>query len=285
MKLLAAERPLSLQAHPDAQRAAIQHAAGNPNYTDGYHKPELLVALEPFEVLSGFRHPAASAHLLARVPALADVVELLRRGDLRAATIALLSASVRLIDDVLADTLSLMPQQHDLLQRLTEHHPRDPGALVALLLNHQVLNPGEAVYTPAGNLHAYVRGFGVEIMAASDNVLRAGLTTKIVDIPELLEVVRFEPLANPVVAAEPINADLVHWPAPVPEFSLHKACVDTHTPSVELPGNGPRIVVCTRGQVKVNGLTLSQGDTAYARATEPAISVSGNGHVFQASPG
>jgi mannose-6-phosphate isomerase len=286
MKLLAAQQPLSLQAHPDAARAAIQHTAGNPNYTDGHHKPELLVALEPFEVLCGFRHPAASVKLLMRVPALAGIVELLRRGDLRSAVIALLSAGPSLIDGVLSDAASLMPQQRELIQTLTAYHPGDPGALVALLLNQHLLNPGEGVFMPAGNLHAYLSGFGVEIMAASDNVLRAGLTTKHVDIPELLDVVRFEPLANPVVRAESPSPGLLHWPAPAEEFSLHKACVDPETPKVDLPGQGdPRIVICTDGQVEVNGLALSQGDAAFAEPNEPAISVTGNGYIFQAGLG
>lgn len=285
LKLLAAEQPLSLQAHPDAGRAAIQFAAGNPNYVDEHHKPELLVAVEPFEVLCGFRPPTTTADLLAGVPALAGVVELLRRGDLRTATTALLTASSSLIDDVLTEAASLKPAQRALLQTLAEQHPGDPGVLAALILHHRLLEPGEAVFMPAGNLHAYLSGYGVEIMAASDNVLRAGLTSKKVDIPELLAVISFEPLHNPVVQPVSLAPGLVHWPTPMREFALHRADVDGQHPKVQLPGVGPRIVLCTDGDIEAGGLELTPGDAAFAPAGEPAITVRGAGQVFQASLG
>src|SRR5206468_8539789 len=119
----------------------------------------------------------------------------------------------------------------------------------ALLLNHVRLGTDDAVWMPAGNLHAYLCGVGVEVMAASDNVLRGGLTPKRVDVPELLRVLRFEVLADPVVRPVPVAPGVVTWPAPVREFALYRASV-AGAP-VTLPVAGPRILFCLSGRVEV----------------------------------
>jgi mannose-6-phosphate isomerase len=296
LKLLAAEAPLSIQAHPDEVRARDRYEAGHPGYTDPYHKPELLVAIDDFDALCGFRSPAASADLLESlgVDALKPVVETLRTGHdqrhlagvahvpahdeqrLRGAVELLMGwpAGER------ADLVTAVAAADPYAAELAGFYPGDVGVVVALLLNRVRLAPDEAVWMPAGNLHAYLRGTGIEIMAASDNVLRGGLTPKPMDVPELLRVLRFEVLADPVVRPVAVTSNVLTWPAPVREFALHKATV-AGTP-VAVPGSGPRIVFCLRGTVELAGLGLTAGQAAFVGAAEPPVVCAGNGVLFQA---
>jgi mannose-6-phosphate isomerase len=274
LKVLAAAQPLSLQAHPDADQAAAGHARDPANYVDPYHKPELLVALDEFDALCGFRDPIETAAQLAALgrPGLAPLIEVLRGAGLQAAVAFIFGQPASLVDEVAA---------HPLAATLAAKYPGDVGVVLALLLNHVHLRPGEAVFMPAGNLHAYLRGTGVEIMAASDNVLRGGLTSKRVDAPELMRVLRYEVLADPVVQPEPVAPGLDAWRPPVAEFALYRA-----TPAgspVTLPGAGPRIVLCVAGPATLNGTPLPSGQAAFLPATDPPAVVTGDTTVFQAS--
>jgi mannose-6-phosphate isomerase len=285
LKVLAAAEPLSLQAHPDAERAREAYAARHPSYRDPYHKPELLVAVTEFDALCGFADPTSSAEELAglAVPALDPVVAALRAGDLRAAVEALLlwPAAERPVLVAAAAT------RGGLAADLAGRYPTDVGVLVALLLNRVRLAPGEAIWMPAGNLHAYLRGSGIEIMAASDNVLRGGLTPKPVDVPELLRVLRFEVLADPVVRPVRVAHGLVTWPVPVPDFALYRAQVDG--PAVAVPATGPRIALCLAGTVRVDDgvaeVRLAAGQAAIGPAGTEAVSVSGHGELYLATTG
>ena len=300
MKVLAAEAPLSLQAHPDAEYArrafAAQEAdpAAPRNYTDPYHKPEMLVALTPFRALCGFRAPDISAAVLEDldVPRLAPVVAALRAGvgGLREAVRTLLSwpADDRrpLVDAVVA---AAGDTSDALVAELAEHYPGDPGVLVALLLNHVRLEPGEAIWLPAGNLHAYLGGAAVEIMAASDNVLRGGLTAKRVDVDELMRVLRFEVLDEPVLRPVGVAPGVVTWPVPAREFALYRIRLDGGAGPIAVPGAGPRIVLGTDGEVAVSGaggggsVTVRTGAAAYAPADVESLRVTGAGEVFVAT--
>lgn len=278
MKVLAAEAPLSLQAHPDAERARARFAAGDPNYVDGFHKPELLVALTPFEALCGFRPYASSAASLSAL-GLDEVAAVVGRGDL--------ATGVRMLLGLPASRVLALAGGDPLSARLADAYPGDPGALVALLLHHVVLEPGEAVWMPAGNLHAYLRGVGVEIMAASDNVLRGGLTPKRVDVDELLSVLRFTVLESPVMASVPVGPGVVTWPVPVPDFALHRVTVGGSPVSLAPPG--PRIALCTAGAVTVDDgagpVPLTPAHAAIGRAGGGPLVLSGAGEVFVASLG
>lgn len=278
LKLLAADAPLSLQAHPDGVRARERYAAGHPGYTDPYHKPELLVAVDEFDALCGFRDPALSADHLESlgVDALKPVVLALRDDRLHDAVELLMSWP----GPERAELVAAVAAAEPVAAELAGFYPDDLGVVVALLLNRVRLAPDEAVWMPAGNLHAYLRGTGIEIMAASDNVLRGGLTPKRVDVPELLRVLRFEVLADPVVRPVPVAPGVVTWPAPVPDFALYKASV-AGTP-VTVPGGGPRIVLCLSGPVEVSGLSLAPGRAAFVGASEPPVCCEGHGVVFQA---
>jgi mannose-6-phosphate isomerase len=306
MKVLAADEPLSLQAHPDAEYArrafAAQEAdpAAPRNYTDAYHKPEMLVALTPFQALCGFRAPDVSAAVLdgLDVPRLASVVVALRAGvtGLRDAVRTLLSWPAEdrrpLVDAVVAaaraGTTSPYASSYALAVELAGHYPGDPGVLVALLLNHVRLEPGEAIWLPAGNLHAYLNGAAVELMAASDNVLRGGFTSKRVDVEELLRVLRFEVLDEPVLRSVGVAPGVVTWRVPAREFVLYRIRLDGPGGPIAVPGIGPRILLGTEGEAVVSGesgeaVTIRTGAAAYAPADATELTVAGTGEVFVAA--
>jgi mannose-6-phosphate isomerase len=303
LKVLAAAEPLSFQAHPSAEQAVAgfeaEDAAGvarnspHRTYVDRHHKPELLVAIEEFDVLCGFRPPAAAADDLAAlgVPELDAVVAQLRRPDpadaLRTAVTELLTMPAP--GPLVAATVRAAAGRpgYELIGELAAGYPSDPGVVLALMLNRVRLAPGEAVWMPAGNMHMYMRGVGVEIMAASDNVLRGGLTRKHVNVPELLRVLRFEVLADPVAHPVDLAPGLCTWPVPVPDFALHRAIVAGT--SVDLPGTGPRVVLCLAGEVTVDDgvapVTLTAGTAAIARAGTKSLTVTGTGEAYQAGVG
>ena len=298
LKVLAAAEPLSLQAHPDAAQARAGYAAGDPSYVDPHHKPELLVALcDGFEALCGFREPSASASVLSSVDVLSDVVSILDGPGpagprLRAAVTTLLSWPPGSRASLVASVAGLTD--------LASRYPGDVGVVVSLLLNQVTLRPGEALYMPAGNLHSYLSGVGVEIMAASDNVLRGGLTPKRVDVDGLLRVLRFEVLDDPVVRPVPVSPGVVTWPVPVSDFALFRARVGptagarvsgmaaAGAGAAEVVAVGPRIALCTGGEVGVaddhGAVRLRRGESAFSAAERP-LTVSGAGEVFVAAPG
>ena len=301
LKVLAADSPLSLQAHPDLAYAKLAFARqeADPslpkNYTDANHKPEMLVAITPFEALCGFRSPAVAADAIESfgIAALAPVVASLRAGDLRTAVQTLLTwpadDRTALIDAVVASASASGDPSSALAADLAGHYPGDPGVLVALLLNHVRLQPGEAIWMPAGNLHAYLRGAGVELMAASDNVLRGGLTPKRVDVGELLNVLRFEVLDDPILHGTPVAPGIATWSVPVPDFELLRIDLDGTRAPTEIPATGPRIILAVSGDVfvgeAVDGtpIELTAGTAAYAPADAGAVKVAGTGQVFVAA--
>ncbi|MFD3683224.1 mannose-6-phosphate isomerase, class I [Nocardiopsis sp. NPDC058631] len=309
LKFLAAEAPLSLQVHPDATRARsgfdAEERAGIPvdaphrNYRDPHHKPELLLALEPFEALCGFREPAATA---AELSGLTCELAVLLRGDLAVSdTHAALRAGLtrlltlpdrhrdRLLDDFVSEWSASGPHglHGDIVVDLATRYPGDPGAVASLLLNRVTLWPGQALFLPAGNLHAYLQGTAVEVMASSDNVLRAGLTAKHVDASELLDVVDFSVLPIPYAQPGFLEGRREFRPA-APEFALHE--IGPGRVTAHLPGEGPTVVLALRGRVELvaevgQGLTLQRGESVFVQADSGPIKVEGHGHVIAATVG
>ncbi len=271
-KVLAIEHALSIQVHPSLDQAmagfARENAAGvaidapHRTYRDPNHKPELIVALTDFEALCGFRDPAATAELIAAlslggegssvVDAFRDLVE---RRDIEATVTWLLGLgpndAAELVGAITAGAARLATETHELastastIARLGAASPGDPGVAVACLLNHIWLSPGEAVFLAAGNMHAYLHGVGVEIMANSDNVVRGGLTPKHIDIDELCAVTRFVAEAPPV---QPRVGDVQTYATPVPEFDLTR--IEVSDQPVALP-DGPAIILITEGTATV----------------------------------
>src|SRR5688572_9081664 len=301
MKVLAAEQPLSLQAHPTAEQAragfAAEEAAGvahddaTRTFKDPFHKPELLLALSTFEALCGFRPVEESLHCLAKlqVPELKPTIAALARGGLRAAVPQLLALSgerrTELVTAV-AEAAARFVAAHDpefintyrWAATLAQTYPGDPGVVISLMCNHLKLAPGEAVFLPAGNLHAYLSGAGVEVMASSDNVLRGGLTHKHVDLAALIEVLDFTdgrvPVLHPVLGPGGLR-----YPVPVEEFDLTRCQVGGQ--SGTLTTAGPQVLLCTEGTVVLTSadgeLTLEKGASAFVpagasvRARGPAV--------------
>ncbi|TFV87852.1 mannose-6-phosphate isomerase, class I [Blastococcus sp. CT_GayMR16] len=293
MKVLAAEQPLSLQAHPTNEQAeagfAAEEAAGVPRddstrtFKDPFHKPELLLALTTFEALCGFRPVEESLHCLAKlqVPELKPTIAALARGGLRAAIPQLIALSPEhrsVLVSAVAEAAGRFVAAHDpefintyrWAASLATTYPGDPGVVISLLCNHLKLAPGEAVFLPAGNLHAYLSGAGVEVMAASDNVLRGGLTTKHVDLAALIEVLDFTdgrvPVIHPVLGPGGLR-----YPVPVDDFDLTRIQLDTGSGS--LTTGGPQVVLCTEGTAVLASsegeLTLEKGGSAFVPAATP----------------
>ncbi|MDT9684224.1 mannose-6-phosphate isomerase, class I [Streptomyces sp. TRM76323] len=309
LKLLAADAPLSLQVHPDAAQAAAgyarENAAGVPldaphrTYRDAHHKPEMIVALSPFEGLCGFRPARECAELLDAlgVAGLAPYAHALRSGTEEDALREVFSAFLTSPDPALLAEVTralgrvargggAWGRECAVYEDVARVHPGDPGVLAALMVRQVRLAPGEALFLGAGVPHAYLRGLGVEVMAGSDNVLRCGLTTKHVDVEELLRVVRFA--AGPTGAVRPVVLDGGEevYPAPVGDFRLSRLRPGTARAAYHLDGAGPQILVCTHGRVRLAGregeLALGPGASAYVPAGEE-IEVTGDGTVFRAT--
>ncbi len=302
LKVLAAEEPLSLQAHPSAEQAAVgfarEQAAGIPreaperNYPDPGPKPELLCALTDFTALVGFRDADDTVRLLRElaVPQIAAHVELLAAepgpAGLRALFTTWITLPQNTVDELVPAVLDgcvrvarghgeFGPEARIVLD-LGERYPDDPGVLAALLLNRIWLKPGEAVFVRAGHLHTYLSGVGVEVMANCDNVLRGGLTPKHVDVVELLRVLDFS--CGPVPTSSGDRDGVVtRYRTPAEEFELSRvdwprAGVD----EVALRTGSPRILLCTSGSVEVAGadgrsLRLGRGDAVWLSACDPPV--------------
>lgn len=223
LKVLAASRPLSLQVHPTEEQAVDGYARGV--YVDDRPKPELLCALTPFDALCGIRPLAATDELLRRIGA-AGLADRLAGDGVHATIEAVMRGHVDLAPTIAACAAATGPEA-ELVVDLETRYPGDPAVVITLLLNRVTLAPGEALHLTAGNLHAYVRGAGIELMSASDNVVRGGLTDKPVDVDELLRIVDPTPLAEPVMVGAAETGVY-----PLPEAGCRLVRVDpgvTHT--------------------------------------------------------
>ncbi|WP_285113874.1 mannose-6-phosphate isomerase, class I [Leifsonia sp. fls2-241-R2A-40a] len=312
LKVLAAAGPLSLQAHPSPEQARAgferENAAGlapdspDRNYKDPFHKPELIFALsDPFEALCGFRDPAESRAALERLAAAGNGGAVLSgfartldgepEAVLRRATEWLLGGDTDvdlLVAEVVAAARALPGDRDaDTVRMLDEAFPGDPGIVLALLLNRATLRPGEVLYLPAGNIHAYLRGLGIELMAASDNVLRGGLTRKRIDVPELVGVLDFRPIRATPLAAEHPAAGVETFRPDVPDFALEFVSLTGEVPSATVPLPGTAIALVTDGEVELSGtsgsLHLRRGDAAVV-TDERELTATGRGTLFVAHP-
>ncbi|WP_250442545.1 mannose-6-phosphate isomerase, class I [Actinotalea sp. C106] len=312
LKLIAAECPLSLQVHPHVDRARAgfdaEEEAGVPlgaahrNYKDRNHKPELVYALTTFEALCGFRAPRRAAELLAGLdaPLATELHDVLAAepspAGIRTAFQLLLEPATRPSAEAVGEVVeacrarlesgSPSPRADRTVALLGEHHPGDPGVVTSLLLNPVTLQPGDAMFVPAGGVHAYLRGLAVEVMASSDNVLRAGLTPKHIDIPELLDNVDYVAAPPIRIAPETFYGATKVFYAPVDDFELSVTTVDDDAVH-RLPGRGPRVLLCLEGELTVEpsrgpGLTLRRGATAFAPADDGMLTVRGRGTLIQA---
>ncbi|MCE6997960.1 mannose-6-phosphate isomerase, class I [Saccharothrix sp. S26] len=280
LKVLAVDAPLSLQVHPNREQAVVGFA--EHGYRDDRPKPEVLVALTEFETLSGLRRPAETVALLDEldVPSLAPMRAALSADDTASALRwALHDADGSVVAEV-ADAAARVPALAHVVD-LAEVYPTDAGVVAALLLNAVRLRPGQGVYVGAGVLHAHLRGTGVELMANSDNVLRAGLTTKPVDVPAVLSLVDHRTGPAAVLDGED-DGPLRTYRTPEPEFRLHAV-----RPGAVLRGAGPQLLLCTKGCVVVSragaDVVLRGGESAFLPHSADAAEVSGDGEAFWAT--
>lgn len=312
----------------------LENAAGIPvnaadrNYRDPFHKPELIYALsETFEALCGFRDLAEISRITAELraldvstddpqpgaldalerrllgpDALHDVVDWLLRDGRGEDTgeVAWLVERVTLLAEqarFLAEGGAVVGFARELatVRELAVAYPGDPGIVLSLLLNRVSLTRGEALYLPAGNIHAYLSGLGVEVMAASDNVLRGGLTPKHIDIDELLDVLDFRPLPVPYLAPSVVAPGVSVYRPGVPDFEL----VHIEAPAAGAPGagaevpmrqvtlTGPGVAICTAGGFLVAGgassAALKRGQAVYITPDEGTVTFAGAGEVFLAT--
>ncbi|WP_448058633.1 mannose-6-phosphate isomerase, class I [Cellulomonas hominis] len=307
VKLLAAEHSLSLQVHPTAERARAgydrERSGGRTtgwSYADPWHKPEMLVAISPVRALAGFREPADSARDLAAfgADALAPVVAVLRSPGPAAPLVSrafglLLALPPTTVAAVLADAPAGLLGEESLVRVLDADHPGDPGVLAALLLHELLLRPGQALVVGAGVVHCYITGVGLEVMATSDNVLRAGLTTKHLDVAEVLRVIDASPGLVPVLdpvptVCSPGLTERRYAPG-FAELEVVVADVRGDRFAATSLRRGPRIVVGLAGAVRVTmgphasaddaSTTLTGGGSVFVTDADGPIALAGTGRV------
>ncbi|MEE2778104.1 MAG: mannose-6-phosphate isomerase, class I [Acidobacteriota bacterium] len=265
LKVLAVEKPLSLQAHPDLAAAARgfereRHASpDHRSYVDRGHKPEIVVALEPFWALRGVRSRADVRGALAEIAeALAEVEPTVRgEGDLRAFILALLGmapeawrrAVIAIRQHIEATDPGGPGDRWFWVDTLLRHHPNDAACLSPLFMELERLEPGQAIFQPAGMLHCYLRGAAVEAMASSDNVLRGGLSSKHVDLDELLNVGELTASGREALSPSVLAEGVETWRTPADEFRLSRLSAEPAGRPVPLGGAGSIVLaVCTGGR-------------------------------------
>lgn len=311
LKVLAADRPLSIQVHPDASRAAAGFAEeeaagvalGAPHrvFKDPFPKPEMVYALTTFDTLVGLRrtsevmrvlhaieHPLAEELMASLVQrpgfgGLVRLIEGLLESPPPAATVTEVAAACQKALDGGRD----VKRAFETAVELAEACPGDVGVIVSLLLNRLTLQPGEAAYLATGIIHAHLRGLCLEVMVSSDNVLRAGLTTKHIDAPGLVRCL--EEGTSRAARVEPMvfnySTDVF---SPCGDFALSVTQSSPADPAgVVLPATGPRLLVCTGGEVALVNhrdevLRLGRGEVAFADDTDGELRVAGTGEIAQA---
>ncbi|WP_323991993.1 mannose-6-phosphate isomerase, class I [Aeromonas dhakensis] len=303
-KVLCAEKALSIQVHPSKAQAeagfAKEEAAGispkaaNRNYKDPNHKPELVFALTPYQAMNGFRAIPAILALFERVklPALAELVAALAASQNEAGLqhffhqLLVLEGTRK--EEALAGLLAFAAKHQDeetfaLITSLAAQYPGDVGLFSPLLLNVVTLQPGQAMYLDACTPHAYVRGTGLEIMANSDNVLRAGLTPKYIDVAELLDCTRFVAKPDDQILLDPsVDSAVQHFRVPVPDFTFSVYPAGEHqltTASAEILFAIDEAVILKRGD---DSLRLEKGQSAFIPAATGRYQLLAEGRVARA---
>ncbi|MBT9428561.1 mannose-6-phosphate isomerase [Candidatus Symbiopectobacterium endolongispinus] len=299
-KVLCAAQPLSIQVHPSKpateqgfakeNRLAIPLYAPHRNYKDANHKPELVFALTPFQAMNGFREhddivallqPVAGAH-----PSITAYLQQPDDKNLSMLFANLLSMRAEIKDRALAVLKAALTSQQGepwaTLRNIIQEYPNDSGLFSPLLLNVITLQPGQAMFLYAETPHAYLNGVALEVMANSDNVLRAGLTPKYIDIPELLANVKFIPKPANQLLTQPIeDGETCYFPVPVADFafSLHHLKDQPQT----LNQQSAAVVFCIDGKATLmknsQRFTLRPGESCFLRASESPVIVEGSGRL------
>jgi mannose-6-phosphate isomerase len=310
-KVLAAAKPLSIQAHPSLNQAkegferetdqGIDLDAPNRNYKDDNHKAECICALSPFWAMYGFRNiPDILGMLGKNCPVgLAAELDLLKnqpdsRGLKRFFTDLMTMDSQRqkrVVDEAVrnAHRYSEEDSAFHWMTRLSNEYPSDIGIFAPLLLNLIELKPGEALFLPAGELHAYLEGVGMELMSNSDNVLRGGLTPKHIDVPELLKVLNFKPRPVNILEAVKKNKNERVYASEADEFVLSVVSASAGSPYQSTESRSVEIMLCIEGTayLKDNGtreiINIKKGESAIIPAAVIGYSITGDALIYKAA--
>ncbi|MGD9033074.1 MAG: mannose-6-phosphate isomerase, class I [Desulfobacteraceae bacterium] len=310
-KVLAAAKPLSIQAHPNKDQGRegfarengmkIPLGAPNRNYRDENHKPEIICALTPFWLLNGFRKIDNLIALIERIgaPALKDKAILLQgqheAEGLKFFLTALMTMDQgtqrQLVTEVVhhCEELSATDPGLEWIVKLNQEYPGDMGVLSPIFMNLVQLQPGEALYTPAGRLHAYLEGAGVELMANSDNVLRGGLTAKTMDVPELLKILDFTPNEVDILEPERRESGEEIYRTPAKEFLLSVISLVKDFLFESIQERSVEIMMCLEGDARVtnlgtgDALSLTKGTAIIVPAAVERYHIEGEANIYKAT--
>jgi mannose-6-phosphate isomerase len=304
-KLIAVEKQLSIQAHPNKEQAVEGYRqeeeaglalnAPRRNYKDANHKPEILCAISPFTLLAGFREndkiKSSFESFALMFPQLKEIIAPL----IKAVNTGLLAVFFRILfnlSDLEREYINnlilekedsetrgiISSEQWKLVKEFASQYPGDPAILSPLYLNLITLKPGEAIYVPPGILHSYSKGFGVELMAASDNVLRSGLTPKFIDIPQLMSIVNYNPYKPEIIT--PDSSSWFCYQTPCREFVL--ALMRGSGGENVFPAKGPVICIVTEGELAAGGAKIKKGESFFIPAGGEPVVLKGNYSLFAA---
>jgi mannose-6-phosphate isomerase len=315
-KVIAAAKPLSIQAHPNIAQAregfARETERGIPlnaferSYRDRNHKPEILYALTPFWAMDGFRPFGEMLGLLKRVsfrsigPRVESFSKAPNRNGLKAFFHALMTLPEEKKRATVDEAVKWAKNQRDekdtettdvrkWVLRLNKEYPWDIGVVCPLILNIVHLRPGDAFFTQAGVLHAYLEGAGIELMANSDNVLRGGLTKKFVDVRGLLHILSFEPTYFRKAAVKTPEDGVCEYESPAEEFSLSRIFLRSRNHYEEKGNRSVSILLCTEGHVRLqdlynkNEIVMRKGESVLVAASAGSFRATGHGVLFRAS--
>lgn len=310
-KVLAAAQPLSIQAHPDKTQAQKGFAAenrrnipldaGHRNYRDDNHKPECICALTPFWGLNGFRPIAETVDYLSRCcpNGLKNELGLLcdrsRPDRLKIFFTSLMSlrneTRHKVIDEALNQAQNRIDEDAAFRWVVALHaaYPSDIGVLAPLFLNLVCLEPGQAMFLQAGELHAYLDGLGIELMANSDNVLRGGLTPKHVDLPELLRVLNFDEKKIDILSPVKIREYELVYDTPAEEFRLSVVCLSADRSYLSPKRRSVEILLCTDGEAIMTDaggketLQVQKGKSVVVPAAVDRYRIDGQAVLYKAA--
>ena len=310
-KVLAAEKPLSIQVHPNIQKARegfirenelhIPLDAPNRNYKDDTHKPEVLCALTPFQCLKGFRNIPEMLRMLEKLsPSIIDdEIHRLRKNPgtfgLKRFFSTLMTLEKGLQKSIVTEMVRVSNRYAEEdpvfthMAALNREFPGDIGALAPIFFNLRTLDPGEAIFLPSGMPHAYLKGVGIELMANSDNVLRGGLTQKHMDIPELLRVMDFSIDTVEKIQPEIGETGEMFYPTPAEEFILSVITLNNKSVFTSAQRRSADILICLEGEGTVDDLrcsdrrTLRKGQSVVIPAAVSQYRIQGNATLYKAS--
>ena len=307
-KVLAAARALSIQTHPDLYQAragferenkqGVPLDARNRNYRDPNHKPELLCALTPFWAMCGFR---PVDEILGNLAFLEETVlgkpfaELRKKPGAKALR-RFFSSFLSIDRDSAAEIVDIACETDTGAEnspgawaaKLKEQYPGDIGAISPLLLNTHRLEPGQAISIAGGELHSYLEGSGIELMANSDNVLRGGLTEKHVDPDELLRTLTFRTETVQILDGLETVPGVTVFETSALEFRLSRITVSETTPYTARDDRNVEILIvidglCSLRSGEGDGLELARGESVLVPASAPAYEIAGSATVFGAT--